>query len=121
MEVLETKESQQVLPELHTKVLSAIPEGREKSIPISYLMEKLAISQTDSRKINNVINDLIFNYGYPIGTSSEQQSKGIFFIDNEDDLRLACHTLNSRAMGALRRHKRIIENFNNNDQLEADI
>jgi hypothetical protein len=109
------------LPELHWRVLGAIPSGKEQSIPISYLMEKLAISQTDRRRINNIINDLIFEYGYPIGTSSKEESKGIFFIEDERDLSLACHTLNSRAMSNLKRHKQIIDNFNKRDQLEATL
>lgn len=107
------------LPYLHERILLAIPEGKQNAIPISYLMEKLVI--TDRRKVNIIINDLIFTYNFPIGTSSEQETKGIFIIDNEADLALACHTLNSRAMSNLKRHKRIIENFNNRDQLNIQI
>jgi hypothetical protein len=109
------------LPELHWRVLGAIPNGQENSIAISYLMENLRISQSNRRHINTVINDLIFKFGYPIGTSSERGTKGIFFIDNEDDLSLACRTMNSRAMASLKRHKQIIQNFNNLSQLELEV
>jgi hypothetical protein len=111
----------QELPELHANVLAALPVGRENAITISYLMDKLAISQSDRRRVSNTISELIFKYGYPIGTSSDELTKGIFLIENEADLTLACRTLNSRAMANLKRHKKIIENFNNINQLQADI
>jgi hypothetical protein len=109
------------LPELHWRVLGAIPSGKEKSITISYLMERLGFSQSGRRKVNIIIRELIFDYGYPIGTSSEQDSKGIFLIEDERDLSLACHTLNSRAMSNLERHKQLIKNFNSRNQLGLDF
>lgn len=120
MKVLEAKKPQG-MTELHWRVLAGIPSGRENAIPISYLMERLAINKNERRKVNYIINDLIFTYGYPLGTSSEQGTKGIFLIEDEDDLSLACHTLNSRAMGALKRHKKLIENYNKRNQLQLDF
>jgi hypothetical protein len=61
------------------------------------------------------------NYEIPIGTSSDSEYKGIFFIDNEEDLKLACHTLNSRAMANLKRHKKLIENFNKGNQVSLEV
>ncbi|MGG3803481.1 hypothetical protein [Metabacillus fastidiosus] len=109
----EEKERPQGMPYLHWRVLEAIPQGKENSIPIAYLMEKLAISQLDRRKVNNIINDLINDYDYAIGTSSQKDSRGIFLIEDERDLNLAAHTLNGRAMAILNRQKKISDNFEN--------
>ncbi|MED4456174.1 hypothetical protein [Metabacillus fastidiosus] len=109
----EKRERPEGMPYLHWRVLEAIPQGKENSIPIAYLMEKLAISQLDRRKVNNIINDLINDYDYAIGTSSQKDSRGIFLIEDERDLNLAAHTLNGRAMAILNRQKKISENFEN--------
>lgn len=101
------------LPEFHEKVLSVIPAGQKNSITISYIIDKLGLTGQARRKITLALNDLIFIYGLPIGSSSDDDTRGVFLIDNEDDLQLACRTLNSRAMQVLKRHKKIIENYNN--------
>lgn len=101
------------LPEFHEKVLSVIPTGQKNSITISYIIDKLGLTGQARRKITLALNDLIFIYGLPIGSSSDDDTRGVFLIDNEDDLQLACRTLNSRAMQVLKRHKKIIENYNN--------
>ncbi|MGV3465552.1 MAG: hypothetical protein ACO1OT_09700 [Heyndrickxia sp.] len=111
---MDTKEDiKKDLPEFHQKVLSVIPTGKDDSITISYIINKLGLNGQARRKITLVLNDLIFKYGYPIGSSSDDNTRGVFLIDNEEDLQLACRTLNSRAMKVLQRHKQIIENYNN--------
>ena len=104
---------EQSLPELHRKVLSVIPGGRRNAIPISYVLDKLGLTQQDRRRVSTALSELVFKYGYPIGSSSDDDAKGVFIIENEADLKLACHTLNSRATKVLERHRKIIENYNN--------
>jgi hypothetical protein len=105
------------IPELHQRVLSVIPTGREDAITISYILDKLGLNVNSRREVSQAISDLIFKYQYPIGTSSDTETKGVFLINDDEDLRLACRTLNSRAMNILNRHKQIITNFNNRDQI----
>ncbi|MEH7454186.1 hypothetical protein [Gottfriedia acidiceleris] len=100
------------LPELHKRILLAIPSGSENAITIAWLMDKLAISRNDRRTVSAVIESLVLDHGFPIGTSSKAESKGIFLCKTEDDLKLACHTLNSMATQTLKRHKQLIANYN---------
>lgn len=106
------KQTKKDLPELHGRVLAVIPTGKRNAITISYIIDKLALDrQQDRRKITLILKDLIFIYGYPIGSSSDDDTKGVFLIGDEDDLNLACRTLNSRAQQVLKRQEKITENF----------
>lgn len=105
------------LPELHAQVLANIRVGKNNAITINYIIDRLALNrQQDRRKITLVLNDLIFLYGYPIGSSSDEETKGVFLIKDERDLTAACRTLDSRAIGLLERSRKVVENFNNMDQ-----
>ncbi|MED4534839.1 hypothetical protein [Metabacillus fastidiosus] len=120
-ELSNRQERPEGMPYLHWRVLEAIPQGKENSIPIAYLMEKLAISQLDRRKVNNIINDLINDYNCAIGTSSQKETRGIFLIEDERDLTLSLRTLHTRAISNLDRGRKIVENFNNKYQLNMDL
>jgi hypothetical protein len=109
------------LPEFHARILAAIPTGQDSAITISYLIDKMGLTVDSRRSVNQVLSDLIFKYEYPIGTSSDTSTRGVFLIEDEADLRLAARTLNSRAMKVLSRHKKIIENFNKKDQEKMPI
>jgi hypothetical protein len=109
------------LPEFHARILAAIPTGQDSAITISYLIDKMGLTVDSRRSVNQVLSDLIFKYEYPIGTSSDTSTKGVFLIEDEADLRLAARTLNSRAMKVLSRHKKIIENFNKKDQVNMEV
>lgn len=108
-----TEPKKQDLPYFHKRILEIIQEGH--NVTRSYIVEKLALKEKDKRKINQIIHDLIFEYGYAIGSSHEPNG-GYFMIEDESDLKVACHTLNIRAMKNLERHKKIIENYNNRNK-----
>lgn len=116
----ETTKHLKLLPELHSRVLAAIPLGRANAIPTTHLMDKLAINRDMKRQVHAVIESLVMDYGQPIGTSSKSETKGIYVIQDEDDLKLAMHTLNSRAQQILNRHRKLIENFNNHHENEKN-
>ncbi|MBO1005754.1 hypothetical protein [Pseudogracilibacillus auburnensis] len=114
-------QKQKSLPDFHKKILSVVPVGKRSAIPISYMIDKLGLTVQDRRKVSMALSELIFEYGYPIGSSSDDNTKGVFLIENEDDLRVACRTLNSRATQVLKRHRKIIENFNDQEQIRGDF
>jgi len=102
----------QEMPFLHKLVFDSIPKGRNNSIPISFLAERLGLT-SKRRQINSIINDLIFKYNKPVGTSSDDETKGIFIIQDHADLKLAARTLNSRMNSLMERHKKLLDNYNN--------
>jgi len=109
------------MPELHKRILALIPIGHENAITITNLIEKLGLKASDRRTVNYIIDDLIYDYGYPIGTNSAGENKGIFFMDKDDDLQAGCRALRSRAVAMFKKEKKIIENYHNRNQLKLNF
>jgi hypothetical protein len=114
-------QTQPPMSELHVRILGAIPEGRDNAEPLKYIADKLAIRKEDTRKVYSIVNELIHRYGYCIGGSSDENTKGVFMIKDEDDLKIACKTLNTRAVSLLERSRKVVENFNLQEQEELQL
>lgn len=99
------------LTKLQESILGAIPSGRANARTISEIMDRLALPKHERRNIHKNIEDLIFYHGYPIGSSSDDLTKGLFMIEDHEDLKLASRTLQSRFKRLAKRHKAINNNF----------
>lgn len=65
------------------------------------------------RNIRRVMQDLIFYYGVPVGSTRQGQVKGYFLITNEEELSAALRPLFSQAREELYRISKLKENYYN--------
>lgn len=101
----------QALNERQERILSVIPIGRRQAMTAAQIMDKLAIPQHERRQFYREIEDLIYHHGLPIGGSSDDSTRGLFLIQDYEDLRLAQKTLESRLKRLKERSETICRNF----------
>jgi len=73
--------------------------------------------QINKRKMRNLIVHLIVNCGVPIGSCSTNHS-GVYFIETEEDFKIAHRELISRIKKLSKRAKAIRKSFYKNRQLQ---
>lgn len=81
------------LPEGHRKVLSLIPYGKGSAKTVKEIIS--ALGGTD-QEIRKTVQELVVQYGCPIGTSNERDSQGYYRITNEDERKATIRNLRSR-------------------------
>ncbi len=91
------------MPQLYATVLSIIKGYDKKFITYDQIIERLGQDEKFRRKLNKIVVELIEDYGYPIGTSSREGTKGCFYCNSEEDVNLALSTLTSRSDKLLKR------------------
>lgn len=104
-------ENRRPLTEQQELILAAIPRGRAQAKTVGRIMEQLAIPKHERRNFYRLIEDLIFNHGVPIGSSSDDLTKGLFIIQDVEDLKLAARTLQSRYKRLAARRVAIYEDY----------
>lgn len=104
-------EEKRALNERQERILSVIPIGRRQALTAAQIMDKLAISQHERRQLYREIEELIYHHGLPIGSSSDDSTRGLFLIQDYEDLRLAQKTLESRLKRLKERSETIRRNF----------
>lgn len=80
-------------------VLNNIPYGHKNAITSNSLAKKLKIPE---RKVRRIIQTLIEDYSYPIGSSVDERP-GYFKIVTEDDFDIAIKHLKPRAVKIFKR------------------
>jgi hypothetical protein len=104
-------EQKRVLNERQERILSVIPAGRRQALTAAQIMDKLAIPPHERRRLYQEIEELIYQHGLAIGSSSDDSTRGLFLIQDYEDLRLAQKTLESRLKRLKERSETIRRNF----------
>lgn len=97
----------------YASVAAAIPYGRESARTVAEIVMLLNLTGDARRRVNSIVEDLVFLHDLPVGGSSDTDTKGIFYCVDREDVILASHTLNSRAMRTLERHRKLNDNYTN--------
>ena len=97
--------SEKEIPVRLHKVLDAIRNHDEKCITREKLRDLSGLPNL--RTVNDCINELVVDYGVPIGSSRKKDMRGYYLIENEVEQAEAEHTMQSLIEGHKARLKAI--------------
>lgn len=96
---MENQQKKKIMSQEHANVLSIIMHSDKKYITNKQILLRLQKDYSYTRQLKAIINDLILIYRYPIGSSSNEGTRGYFYIRDQKDYELAKKTLVTRLNG----------------------
>lgn len=91
------------LPEYLRKVLAMIPDNGRR-VRVADIVKATNMTST---AVRDSVRELIFKYGYPIGTDNTKETPGYFIITTEEERAATVRNLRSRAKHILARARKI--------------
>lgn len=98
------------IPHDHLAVYEVIANHSEKYVTRNMILAQLSRNGDYSRKLSEIIYDLIVRYSLPVGSSSAKETKGYFIIENDNDKRVAQREMGSR-LGTMQIRYEAIKNI----------
>lgn len=95
------------IPREHFAVYDVIANSNEKYVTKKQILAQLGQPVQYERHLLKIIYELVMIYNMPVGSSSGQDTKGYFIIENERDRRLAMKNLSTRVYTINERHDKI--------------
>lgn len=117
----EAKEIKKDLPLAHELVAGVLREGKDNSLTSKEIIKLLGWNGNERRSLFHIIQELINEYDYIIGTSRSGVHRGYYLITNSDELVDTLRPYNAQIMAMLKRYKKLNENYAKRDQESFDI
>lgn len=108
---METVKRKKDLPLNYALVASVLREGKENSLTSTQIIQRLGWSDNSRRNVFHIINRLIEEHGYLIGSSRKGEHKGFFLISNHDEFMETVRTGTKQAHSELRKINKLKENY----------
>lgn len=109
------------IPFNYELVASLLKEGKDNAITSKQIIKQLGWKGNDQRNVFHIVEQLIKNHGYLIGSSRKGEYKGYYLISNDDEYMETMRTYNSQIQSMLNRHRKLQESYLKRDQIIADI
>lgn len=99
------------LPYNYALFAAVLKEGKENSLTISEIIQRLGWKENDRRNIYHIVNRLIVEYGYLIGSSRNGVNRGYYLISNHDEYKETIRVAEKQAQSELNKIKKLQENY----------
>jgi hypothetical protein len=108
-----TGENKKILPRNFSLVAAMLKEGKENAITTKEIIKRLGWKGNDQRNVFHIINRLIEEHGYLIGSSRKGESRGYYLISNIAELDETVKVAEKQANSELRKIRKLRENYLN--------
>ncbi len=103
---------------IKSKILSAIPKGKNNAMTAKNLSIKLGLPTNDTNfTLRKIIKVMVEEDGELIG-STTANPKGFFLINSKDELGSYLDSLEKRIEKTINRRNSLIDNWNNNNKVD---
>lgn len=108
MKAVESRQKK-YLPSTYEAVAGVLREGKAEAITSTDIV--MLTSAGSKRDVHEIIEQLIVQHGYVIGSSRSGKHRGYYLISNASELQESLHTYNNQIQSMMKRHKKLRENF----------
>lgn len=112
------KGQKKYLPETYRAVAGVLREGKAEAVTSKDIVMLTGVAS--KRDVHEIIEQLIVQHGYVIGSSRAGNHRGYYLISNATELQESLTTYNNQIQSMMKRHKKLNQNYIASKNLETE-